>query len=164
MPVQQAGKPLESLVAKCQLRPTDPADYPAMNDNQVQRLAAIFPDGVCDWSQPGVGQQPVTGTWQQFGPEHRVKARKRKLKLTARDGEVTARLTPCPATQWQRISIERKQSAKKWKPLAAGIVTGKRCELTVRLRAKERIEVRASAKPVDGFTGAHSKQIRVGRP
>ncbi|HYF45994.1 MAG TPA: DUF6351 family protein, partial [Acidimicrobiales bacterium] len=28
-----------------------------------ERLAAVFPDGVCDWTQPGRGQQPPTTTW-----------------------------------------------------------------------------------------------------
>jgi hypothetical protein len=32
---------------------------------QKARLAAVFPDGVCDWSQPGVGQVPVT-PWNTF--------------------------------------------------------------------------------------------------
>jgi hypothetical protein len=26
---------------------------------QLNRLYATFPDGVCDWSRPGVGQQPA---------------------------------------------------------------------------------------------------------
>ena len=30
--------------------------------------AQTFPDGVCDWTRPGVGQQPLTGTWLSFGP------------------------------------------------------------------------------------------------
>jgi iron complex transport system substrate-binding protein len=29
-------------------------------------LKAIFPLGVCDYSRPGVGQQPRDGTWQMF--------------------------------------------------------------------------------------------------
>jgi hypothetical protein len=29
-------------------------------------LKAIFPLGVCDYSRPGVGQQPPDGTWQMF--------------------------------------------------------------------------------------------------
>jgi len=26
---------------------------------QWERLQAAFPDGVCDWTRPGVGQQPA---------------------------------------------------------------------------------------------------------
>ena len=81
LPSNQAGRPIDSLVSKCQLKPVDLSDYPALNNAQQNRLRAIFPDGVCDWSKPGVGEQAVNGTWQSFGPDHRVKARKRKLKL-----------------------------------------------------------------------------------
>lgn len=28
--------------------------------------SAIFPGGICDWSKPGIGQQPLAGTWQTF--------------------------------------------------------------------------------------------------
>jgi hypothetical protein len=30
------------------------------------QLKALFPHGVCDYSRPGVGQQPPDGTWQMF--------------------------------------------------------------------------------------------------
>jgi hypothetical protein len=30
----------------------------------MSRLKQIFPAGVCDWSKPGVEQQPMAGTWQ----------------------------------------------------------------------------------------------------
>jgi hypothetical protein len=33
---------------------------------QVSRLQNVFPNGVCDWSKPGVEQQPLAGTWQFF--------------------------------------------------------------------------------------------------
>jgi hypothetical protein len=58
-PRQVAGGPLAENVLKCQLRPLDAGDYaPAtLSDAQMARLAAVFPDGVCDWSKPGVGQQ-----------------------------------------------------------------------------------------------------------
>jgi hypothetical protein len=32
---------------------------------QRERLEKIFPEGVCDWSKPGVGQQPTIG-WQTY--------------------------------------------------------------------------------------------------
>ncbi len=58
-PRQVAGGSLQENVLKCQLRPIDPADYaPAVLDaSQLARLDAAFPDGVCDWTRPGVGQQ-----------------------------------------------------------------------------------------------------------
>lgn len=63
-----AGGPLTNDVLKCQLKPIDPADYAVEFTSEEQaRLTAIFPDGVCDWSLPGVGQQ-TNQTWLSFGP------------------------------------------------------------------------------------------------
>jgi hypothetical protein len=58
-PRQVAGGPLTENVLKCQLKPLDMADYGpvAFSDAQVARLHAAFPEGVCDWTRPGVGQQ-----------------------------------------------------------------------------------------------------------
>ncbi len=58
-PRQVAGGPLAENILKCQLKPLNAADYaPAtLSPAQVARLNAVFPDGVCDWSKPGVGQQ-----------------------------------------------------------------------------------------------------------
>jgi hypothetical protein len=167
LPAQQAGRPLDSLVVKCQLKPIAAADYPPMNAAQSQRLAAIFPDGVCDWSKPGVGQQPLAATWQQFGPDHYVKARKRDLSLRIerhrRDPkvELTARMTPCPQTAWQRVSIQRQRGRQTWRPLVSGVVTGRKCRWTTRVRFAGRTLVRAHANPVDGFTGTHSKRLTI---
>jgi hypothetical protein len=58
-PRQTAGGPLAEDILKCQLKPMAQADYaPAVpTAAQWARLQAVFPNGVCDWSQPGVGQQ-----------------------------------------------------------------------------------------------------------
>ena len=58
-PRQVAGGPLAENILKCQLKPLNPADYAPVvfSSTQLARLQATFPDGVCDWSQPGVGQQ-----------------------------------------------------------------------------------------------------------
>jgi hypothetical protein len=38
--------------------------YPTdISDDQWDRLQLVFPNGVCDWSQPGIGQVPLVGTW-----------------------------------------------------------------------------------------------------
>jgi hypothetical protein len=58
-PRQVAGGPLTEDIFKCQLKPFNAADYPGLSDAQSARLAAVFADGVCDWSKPGVGQQPA---------------------------------------------------------------------------------------------------------
>jgi len=58
-PRQVAGGSLQENILKCQVKPIDPAAYaPAVLDElQLARLKTVFPDGVCDWSKPGVGQQ-----------------------------------------------------------------------------------------------------------
>lgn len=56
-PRQVAGGPRSEDVLKCQLKPLNRADYTGISDSQYARLQAVFADGVCDWSKPGVGQQ-----------------------------------------------------------------------------------------------------------
>ena len=67
-PREVAGAPLASDVPKCRLKPVDPADYGVeLTPDELDRLRGIFPDGVCDWSQPGVGETGLSGTWLTFG-------------------------------------------------------------------------------------------------
>jgi hypothetical protein len=62
-PRQVAGGPLAENIIKCQLRPIDAAEYGGrLSSGQLTRMAAVFGGGVCDWSKPGVGQQPAQGT------------------------------------------------------------------------------------------------------
>ena len=62
-----AGAPLEGDILKCQLKPLDPADYgPSLTSEQLNRLRAVFPEGVCDFSKPGVGQVPLGRTWIRY--------------------------------------------------------------------------------------------------
>ena len=62
-----AGAPLAADIIKCQLKPIDPPDYKvSFAAEDMARLTAIFPGGVCDWSKPGVEQQPPSGVWQRF--------------------------------------------------------------------------------------------------
>ena len=58
-PRQVAGGPLTENILKCQLKPLNSADYSpvAFSSGQLTRLHAAFPDGVCDWSEKGVGQR-----------------------------------------------------------------------------------------------------------
>ncbi len=66
-PRSLAGGPLANDVLKCALKPIDRTDYQVrLSDDEYARLARIFPAGVCDWSNPGVGQVPLAGTWQAF--------------------------------------------------------------------------------------------------
>ena len=66
-PRMVAGGPLSQDVLKCQLKPVDGTGYGVdFSEADLARLNEIFPDGVCDWSKPGVGQVPLAGTWQSF--------------------------------------------------------------------------------------------------
>ncbi|HKX80338.1 MAG TPA: DUF6351 family protein [Novosphingobium sp.] len=58
-PLMAAGMPPTRDILKCQLKPLRRADYAvAFTPTQWTRLQTAFPTGVCDWSKPGVGQQP----------------------------------------------------------------------------------------------------------
>ena len=50
------------------MKPLVRSEFPALvpvSEAQWARLQAIYPDGVCDWSKPGVGQQPAI-PWQTY--------------------------------------------------------------------------------------------------
>ena len=56
-------------VYKCALKPVATADYkttPTPTPEQLAKLKQIFPDGVCDYSKPGVEQARLAGTWAVF--------------------------------------------------------------------------------------------------
>jgi len=63
-----AGAPIALDTIKCRLKPIDSNDYKVpFTSAQRARLAAIFRQGVCDWSKRGV--QQVKGLpWASFGP------------------------------------------------------------------------------------------------
>ena len=59
-----AGMPLAHDVLKCQLKPINPSDYQQPIDAVLLgRLRKAFPEGVCDYSKPGVGQSGLAGGW-----------------------------------------------------------------------------------------------------
>jgi hypothetical protein len=61
-----AGEPITTDQNSCRLRPLNRADYSvSFTDAQWAKLQAAFPTGVCDWSRPGVDQQP-TIAWQTY--------------------------------------------------------------------------------------------------
>ncbi len=63
-----AGQGLRGDILACSRKPIDDADYPVTpTEGQRQRLEGIFTTGVCDWTQPGIGQQQAAGTWLAFG-------------------------------------------------------------------------------------------------
>jgi hypothetical protein len=66
-PRTAAGGPLSGETLKCELKDPDPADYAVeFTADEWDRLVAAFPDGVCDWDAPGVGEVPLEGTWLRF--------------------------------------------------------------------------------------------------
>ncbi|MCU1427847.1 MAG: hypothetical protein JWL83_1847 [Actinomycetia bacterium] len=63
-----AGEARRGDIVKCALKAIDDHDYKVkFSAAQRARRTTIFPNGVCDWAKPGVGQQPAGGVWQTFG-------------------------------------------------------------------------------------------------
>ena len=63
-----AGGPLKANVFKCRLKSISAGDYAVtFTAAETDRLRAIFPAGVCDFSRRGTGYRP-TVTWPSFGP------------------------------------------------------------------------------------------------
>ncbi len=66
-PREVAGAAVAANIIKCQLKPLAVSDYAVpLTPAQWARLQAIFPSGVCDWSEPGLEQQGLIGTWIFF--------------------------------------------------------------------------------------------------
>jgi len=76
-PRQVAGGPIAENILKCQLKPLDFGDpafgVTTFSDDQKARLRSVFPNGVCDWSKPGVNQVPFIGPLTfQDGPGGKI--------------------------------------------------------------------------------------------
>ena len=57
-PRQVAGGSEYNDILKCQLEPLERASYSVtFSEAQWSRLQKAFPDGVCDWSKPGLGHE-----------------------------------------------------------------------------------------------------------
>lgn len=62
-----AGGTLSGSILKCHLKPVDRRDYSVhFSAAEMARLKAIFPQGVCDWSKPGVKERPIQGVWHEY--------------------------------------------------------------------------------------------------
>ena len=66
-PAMVAGEGIETDTNRCALKPLRRADYYPVEftDAQWDQLVKAFPDGVCDWSRPGVDMQD-TIPWQTY--------------------------------------------------------------------------------------------------
>jgi hypothetical protein len=63
-----AGEPLTRNILECRRQRVDFSSYPVtFTADQRARLRAAFPDGVCDYSRRGVGQQTPRTTWIDYG-------------------------------------------------------------------------------------------------
>lgn len=63
----EAGEPMVQDAVKCALKPVNQNNYNVTFSNaELMRLNQIFPDGVCDWSAPGVNQVSLKGTYQRL--------------------------------------------------------------------------------------------------
>ncbi len=66
-PRTAAGAPLRNDILKCALVPADAESYGVeFTDEQGAELEEVFADGVCDYTQPGIGQVPLAGTWLDY--------------------------------------------------------------------------------------------------
>jgi Tannase-like family of unknown function (DUF6351) len=71
-PRMAAGAPRSGEVLKCALQPVEDAGelYDVdLTDAQLERLAEIFPDGVCDYGEPSQGFVEFDQTWFDFNAE-----------------------------------------------------------------------------------------------
>src|SRR4051794_20345818 len=62
-----AGMPMTTDILQCQVKPLRREDYAPIqfSDSQWAQLQQLFASGVCDYSKPGIGQQPTVG-WQTY--------------------------------------------------------------------------------------------------
>ena len=98
-----AGGPWTDDVLKCRLRPLDREDYAmtSMTDAQFVRLAVAFPSGVCDYTKPGVGEQPSV-PWLTFsgGPGGRP--------VGSAPASVRLKPTACPRRRRVTVALGRR--------------------------------------------------------
>jgi hypothetical protein len=74
-PRMAAGGPITDDIIKCQLKSVDPSDYAVtLTSAQLDTLRQVFPDGVCDYSKPGVGQVDLAGTWIVYQGDGEIEA------------------------------------------------------------------------------------------
>ena len=64
------GSRPESLtndILKCALKPLRAEDYKqSLTDEQIERLKAVFPRGVCDYIRPGEEQTGAPEPWRKY--------------------------------------------------------------------------------------------------
>ncbi|MDR2156028.1 MAG: DUF6351 family protein [Burkholderiaceae bacterium] len=80
-----AGEPITGRAMQCQLKDVTAADYAgyaarnpqwngAQRDSDLETLrTVVFPSGVCDFTKPGLEEQPLAGTWIQITGQNQRK-------------------------------------------------------------------------------------------
>jgi hypothetical protein len=65
-----AGQALTKTVLKCHLKPINFKDYDVtFTPSEQAQLRSTFPDGVCDYSKPGIGEEPLLGTYLKLSSD-----------------------------------------------------------------------------------------------
>lgn len=65
-----AGAPRANDVLQCARVPVDRAAYEGrLDDAQLDRLEALFPEGVCDWDAAPPNRAPHAGVWQRYAAD-----------------------------------------------------------------------------------------------
>ena len=128
----EAGMPLTDDTIKCELQPLERSDYPVtFTDAQWEGLRRAFPEGVCDYTKPGVDRVP-TVPWLTYadGPGGRA------LGIPPRSQQFGP--APCTRSRATRIALARKGRRLR---SATVFVDGRRVR-TVRRRDVRAVEVR----------------------
>lgn len=67
-PRMVAGMPLSGDVIRCQRKAVEPQDYAAaLTPAQLDAIAEVFPEGVCDYALPAAGDVERSPVWLSFG-------------------------------------------------------------------------------------------------
>ncbi|WP_157571082.1 DUF6351 family protein [Nocardioides insulae] len=64
-----AGQSLPMTQLACHTTAIRARDYPGLSDDQVSRLRAAFPRGVCDYDRRGVGERAPIAPWLSYGSD-----------------------------------------------------------------------------------------------
>jgi hypothetical protein len=166
LPSMVAGEPPTANVLKCALRPLRASDYAAHNvhftADQLVRLKKAFPAGVCDWTKPGVGQQPPIGDWLTLDG-----AQPRPL------GPAPRPVTLVPVKRGCKVPVHRRlrlRLPRSYGPVRR-VEVRQKGRLVARLRPKRRVSwngraTRGARRPVDGrlqlrVVGGHGHVHRI---
>jgi hypothetical protein len=72
-PRMVAGMPRSGDIIRCQKKPVDARDYEAdLTAEQLNEIAAIFPEGVCDYTRPAAGDVEESLIWPSIGGRQRL--------------------------------------------------------------------------------------------